>query len=328
MRFYYAPSARRLPANTEIDILVELRTADPIGQRHIVRLETHFEHRGHPVLVFPCLSSNLYELLKYTKFRGVSLDLIHKFAKQILEALAFLGERSIIHCDLKPENLLLTQPKRSSIKVIDFGSSCKSDKKMYSYIQSRFYRAPEIIIGVPYTADIDIWSLGCILCEMHTGEPLFGGADSHDQLFKITRVLGDVPSHLIARAEKADKYFDGLCLKCPSQYATADKGGFLDIPPKRPLAEILASVHERRLGERGHTREHYEAFLGFIEGMLRIAPEARVKPSAALQHPFVHSDELWPRKTRTATSSGSSRDAPDRPETATASGAAAAPGPL
>ena len=56
----------------------------------------------------------------------------------------------MIHCDLKPENILLRHPKRSAIKVIDFGSSCRSDRRMYSYIQSRFYRSPEVLLGCEY----------------------------------------------------------------------------------------------------------------------------------------------------------------------------------
>jgi dual specificity tyrosine-phosphorylation-regulated kinase 1 len=136
------------------------------------------------------LSLNLYELLKNTQFGGVSLNLIRKFAKQILKALSFLArpDVDVIHCDLKPENILLRHPKRSGVKVIDFGSSCRSNKRMYSYIQSRFYRSPEVMLGLPYSVAIDIWSLGCILSEMHTGEPLFSGSDQFDQMQKIVQV--------------------------------------------------------------------------------------------------------------------------------------------
>ena len=94
----------------------------------------------------------------------------------------------VIHCDLKPENILLRHPKKSGVKVIDFGSSCRSNKRMYSYIQSRFYRSPEVILGLPYAVSIDMWSLGCILVEMHTGEPLFSGSDQFDQMQKIVKV--------------------------------------------------------------------------------------------------------------------------------------------
>lgn len=73
------------------------------------------------------------------RFKGVSLALVRKFAKQILRGLEFLAsdEVDVIHCDLKPENILLRHPKRSAIKIIDFGSSCLSTKKTYTYIQSR-----------------------------------------------------------------------------------------------------------------------------------------------------------------------------------------------
>ena len=75
----------------------------------------------------------------------------------------------MIHCDLKPENILLRDPKRSAIKLVDFGSSCREGQTVYSYIQSRFYRSPEVLLGCSYTCAIDLWSLGCILFEMHTG---------------------------------------------------------------------------------------------------------------------------------------------------------------
>ena len=80
-----------------------------------------------------------------------------------------------MHCDLKPENIMLKQPNKSGIKVIDYGSSCMHNERIYTYIQSRFYRAPEIILGIPYTSAIDMWSFGCILAELYTGFPLFPG---------------------------------------------------------------------------------------------------------------------------------------------------------
>lgn len=177
-------------AKTEVDLLVRLVKNDRRDENGCVRLLAHFVYRSHQCLVFEMLSLNLYELLKNTQFSGVSLNLIRKFAKQILKALAFLAKPDIdiIHCDLKPENILLRHPKRSGIKIIDFGSSCRSNKRMYSYIQSRFYRSPEVMLGLPYGVEIDMWSLGCILVEMHTGEPLFSGTDQFDQMRKIVKV--------------------------------------------------------------------------------------------------------------------------------------------
>lgn len=191
-----------MQAKTEIELLTHLCEKDPDDQNNVVRLLTHFMFRNHQCLVFEMLSLNLYELLKNTQFGGVSLNLIRKFAKQILKSLTFLArpDVDIIHCDLKPENILLRHPKRSGVKVIDFGSSCRSNKRMYSYIQSRFYRSPEVMLGLPYSVAIDVWSLGCILAEMHTGEPLFSGSDQFDQMQKIVKLLGMVPAQMIERA--------------------------------------------------------------------------------------------------------------------------------
>ena len=100
---------------------------------------------------------------------------IRAIAHQTTLALATLEKYGIIHCDLKPENILLKSPDKSGIKVIDFGSSCFQDERIYTYIQSRFYRAPEIILGIPYTPAIDMWSFGCILVELFTGYPIFPG---------------------------------------------------------------------------------------------------------------------------------------------------------
>ena len=103
-------------------------------RRHVptVRLRRHFVWRSHLCLVFELLSYNLYDLLRNTNFRGVSLNLTRKFAQQLCRALLFLGtpELNIIHCDLKPENILLCNPKRSAIKIVDFGSSCQINERV------------------------------------------------------------------------------------------------------------------------------------------------------------------------------------------------------
>lgn len=107
-------------ARVELKILRILQQKDPYDQFFIVRMIGHFIWRDHLCITFELLSMNLYELLKNTDYQGVSLHLVRKFAQQILTALYFLAEIKVIHCDLKPENVLLRNPKRSAIKVIDF----------------------------------------------------------------------------------------------------------------------------------------------------------------------------------------------------------------
>lgn len=169
-------------------------------------------HKGHQCIVFERLDSTLYDVLKRTMFKGVSLKLVRKITRQLLIALDYLAHPSVnvIHCDLKPENILLVHSARSKLKIIDFGSSCLSQSQLYQYIQSRFYRSPEVLLGTPYTTAIDMWSLACIMVEMHTGKPLFGGANQHDQLRRMVNVLGMPPAHVIEHANPTYRrdYFD------------------------------------------------------------------------------------------------------------------------
>lgn len=105
------------------------------------------------------------------------------------------------------ENVLLKQRGSSLIKVIDFGSSCYSNQRVYTYIQSRFYRSPEVILGLPYGTPIDMWSFGCILAELYTGYPLFPGENEVEQLACIMEVLGRPSDNLINMASRRRLFF-------------------------------------------------------------------------------------------------------------------------
>lgn len=264
------------------------------------------------------LSYNLYELLKNTKFVGVSLNLVRKFSKQILKALEFLARKhvDIIHCDLKPENVLLKHPKRSSIKLIDFGSSCLSTERKYTYIQSRFYRSPEILLGLPYDQKIDMWSLGCLLVEMHTGEPLFGGNDQCDQMCRIVDVLGMPPLAMLESSPPTTRgtFFEKIdtslgmvpSADCdPLHVVSVDSEGKVYFILKRPSREAprqqalkdiigvtVGGPYSRRRGDEGHTEERYLEFLDFITYVpnpyltLPITPPLPIALSTPLPNPF------------------------------------------
>jgi dual specificity tyrosine-phosphorylation-regulated kinase 1 len=276
-------------AKIEIGILKDLNDKDQENRYNIVQMKHYFIWRKHLCLVFELLSYNLYDLLKYTKFKGVSLNLIRKFSQQLLLALMFLSRSDvrIIHCDLKPENILLKNHRKSAIKVIDFGSSCYVNKKMYKYIQSRFYRSPEVILGNPYNCSIDMWSLGCIMIEMHIGVPLFDGKDEHDQIRKIASILGMPPAHLIQKSPKKHKFFF---------FDTATQTYKIKLPPAatqipvRSLQEIIGVYSGgpggRRLNQPGHSAQDYLYFYDLVSRMLEYDPDKRIRPEDALNHEF------------------------------------------
>lgn len=127
-------------------------------------------------MVFELLSTNLYGEIKASNFNGLqSPAKLKPLIYQVVEGLIYLKHLSIIHCDLKPENILFKDQRKQKVKIIDFGSSCSRSEEGYSYVQSRFYRAPEVILGLPYDQQVDMWSLGCIIAEMFNGRPLFPG---------------------------------------------------------------------------------------------------------------------------------------------------------
>ncbi|EDQ92209.1 uncharacterized protein MONBRDRAFT_14418 [Monosiga brevicollis MX1] len=306
-------SAFREQARIEIELLKRVATKDPTDSYHMVRMLRWFEHKDHLCIVFELLSFNLYDLIRNTNFRGVSLNLIRKFAIQILRGLAFLSrdDISIIHCDLKPENILLRNPKRTALKLIDFGSSCYIGKTMYPYIQSRFYRSPEVLLGLPYDQAIDMWSLGCILFELHTGDPIFNGVSERDQVYKLTELLGVPPVHMLEKGRKAANFFRKL-----------GDGSYELLPTKRtylkPGSKSLSNMLNanqggpggRRMDEQGHKPDDYARFIDLLRGLLEYDPEKRLKAADALNHPFiVHADAASRRSDTAAHDAGSARAA-------------------
>ncbi|CAK9303937.1 unnamed protein product [Gordionus sp. m RMFG-2023] len=266
------------------------------GKNFIVKLKRYFTFRNHLCIVFELLSYNLYDLLKNTNFRGVSLNLTRKFAHQLCTALHFLSCPSIniIHCDLKPENILLCNPKRSSIKIVDFGSSCQIGQRIYQYIQSRFYRSPEVLLGIPYDTKIDMWSLGCILVEMHTGEPLFSGQNEIDQMFKIVEIMGTPPNYLLDKCPKTKLFFEKENDNYLPKVNIKDTENHLNVNEQNPKKKFLDDIlgvniggpEGRRKGETGHTVQDYLKFKDLICRMLAYDAETRISPLDALRHPF------------------------------------------
>ncbi|KAJ3602148.1 hypothetical protein NHX12_029907 [Muraenolepis orangiensis] len=273
-------------AQEEIRILEHLRKQDRNGSMNAVHMLENFTFRNHICMTFELLSMNLYELIKRNKFQGFSLPLVRKFAHSILQCLEALNRHRIIHCDLKPENILLKQQGRSGIKVIDFGSSCFEHQRVYTYIQSRFYRAPEVILGSRYGLPIDMWSFGCILAELLTGYPLFPGEDEGDQLACVMELLGMPPQKVLELAKRAKNFINS---KGHPRYCGANT-----LPTG---ATVLTGTRSRRGKMRGPpaSKEWSAALKGcedptfndFIKKCLDWDPLTRLTPSQALRHPWL-----------------------------------------
>lgn len=215
--------------------MMEVSVLDLLNQKldknddhHLLRLKDTFIHRQHLCLCFELLSVNLYELIKQNQFRGLSTTLVRVFAQQLLNGLTLLNKARLIHCDLKPENILLKNLESPIIKIIDFGSACDERQTVYTYIQSRFYRSPEVLLGLPYSSAIDMWSLGCIVVELFLGLPLFPGSSEYNQVSRITEMLGLPPTWMLEMGKQSGEFFEkttdefgrrGYRLKSMDQYS-------------------------------------------------------------------------------------------------------------
>ena len=242
---------------------------DPHKKYSVVNFDQSFYFRGHLCISTDLLGMNLYEFIKAHDFRGFSLKLIRRFTKQLLQTLILLQQHKVIHCDLKPENILLAHPVHSEIKVIDFGSSCFENEKVYTYIQSRFYRSPEVILGMSYGMPIDMWSVGCILAELYTGYPIFPGENEQEQLACIMEVFGPPEKHLIEKSSRKKLFFDSM----GKPRLTVSSKGRRRRPSSKDLRQVLKCDDE--------------AFLDFIVKCLRWDPTRRMNPLEANKHEFI-----------------------------------------
>lgn len=259
-------------AHTEIKILKLLTENDKNDANSIMKLKECFLFRNHICIVTELLDMNLYEALKSNNFSSLPLVVVKNIAIQILMALKYLKKMKVIHCDVKPENILFIGPGHSTVKLIDFGSSCQVSEKLFTYIQSRFYRAPEIILGLPYDCSIDMWSFGCVLAEIVVGRPLFLADTEQELLYKIVMRKGPVPEHLLSYAVKKQKFFgDPETMKHEAERDKNEK--FV------PLVELVGNDL---------------ALADLIDKCLDWDPYKRITPEAALSHPWLKNNILAP----------------------------------
>ena len=189
-------------AEKEKAVLEKLNKTDPHNRRHIIRLLFAGSHVGHTVLAFEGLALNLREVLnKFGAGVGIAVGAVRRYARQLFIALTHMAKHKVIHADIKPDNILVSADY-SVVKICDFGSAMLStdpDNDPTPYLVSRFYRAPEIILGLPYGFPCDLWAIGVTLYELFCGRVMFPGSTNNDMLRRIMTVKGQFSKKTIKR---------------------------------------------------------------------------------------------------------------------------------
>ena len=258
---------------TERDYLMELQKDGGPEKCHIIKFKESFSFRGYYCLVMELASVNVYSTISAKPFKRLPPNQFMMVAKQTAESLAFMHSKGVIHSDVKPENILFNSGRRTAVRLIDFGCSCTAGHTLYTYIQSRFYRAPEVVLECPYGPEIDVWSYGCLLCEMYTGKALFEAFDEEELIGMMISLIGMPPESMIETANRAKYYFD-------------EDG------------EPLDSLEINETSLYAKTKIPDQFLLSLIQGCLKWEPSERLTFDQIVQHDYFKHVPTAPRKSQ------------------------------
>lgn len=272
----------------ELEVLKKLNDADPEDRFHCLRLFRSFFHKQHLCLVFEPLSMNLREVLKkYGKDVGLHIKAVRSYTQQLLLGLKLLKKTGILHADIKPDNILVNESKLV-LKLCDFGSaSLISDNEITPYLVSRFYRSPEIILGIPYDFGIDMWSAACTIYELYTGRIMFSGKSNNQMLKFFMDLKGKFPNKVIRRGAFKEQHFDS---NCNFLYHEIDKVTEREKIVVMSMVKASRDLQSELVAGQALPPDQLRKVTqlkDFLEKALSIDPAKRISLNNSLTHPFI-----------------------------------------
>uniref|UniRef100_A0A3Q2UPP4 Homeodomain-interacting protein kinase 2-like n=1 Tax=Fundulus heteroclitus TaxID=8078 RepID=A0A3Q2UPP4_FUNHE len=261
----------------EIKALKAMRKLDA-DKNNLIKFYEGFNYKGHTCLVFEYLNESLFDFFVHRKLFPLHVSEIRVIAQQLLVALDALKSIGLVHCDIKPDNIMLVNHESQpfKVKLIDFGNAMKtSTLEMVKRIQALGYRAPEVVLGLPLDEAVDTWSLGCVLAlfirvitQLHglpEDEVLRRGSNV-DTFFTLTEDSG-----WTLNTKKEYKRLTGNAVleeKCVDKYIKS----FDDLPKLYPGLDDPVEAKDT------------QAFMSLLKRMLHVNPAKRITPRQALGH--------------------------------------------
>ncbi|KAK5866405.1 hypothetical protein PBY51_020599 [Eleginops maclovinus] len=278
----------------EIKILQKLQALDA-DECGLVKWYGSFYHEKYICLEFEILDLSLYEYTLQRQHNALSIAEIRPVLRQLTTALLHLKALEIIHADLKPENIMVVNRFKHplQVKLIDFGLARHvSEAIPGTTVQSLWYRAPEVILGMDFSEQIDMWSLGAVVAEIAAGFGLFPADHEYDALKLIVDLVGQPPDFLLNCGQKSSFYFNieeshnqqTWRLKTPWEI-TAQTGHHFRGNPffyLTSLDDLVEVIPYRTLAKR----EELLNFVDLLKKMLVPDKYGRIIPLKVLEHPF------------------------------------------
>ena len=238
----------------------ELKMLQKLHHPNVVDFQEAYKRKGNLYLVFEFVDKNLLELLQEHP-QGLDPTLIRHLIYQLCKAIKYMHDQNIIHRDVKPENLLITD--KMELKLCDFGfsrlisGSCT--EKLTDYVATRWYRAPELLLTQgEYGKEVDYWAIGCIMGELVDGNPLFPGENEIDQIYCIQKVLGNLTE------EQTDMFYNNPLFN----------------------GKNLLNVNKPETLQRRYMGKLNKIDISFMKGLLELDPKKRLNGNTVFSHPY------------------------------------------
>lgn len=269
---------------------------DHPGKNHIICPLSTFEQDRHVCMVLPLLYRSLFEGISCSQSLIGHLGTIRLIMEQVFQALDFIHLNGIIHCDLKPDNILFSNEDFQTIKIIDFGSAMTGQGEIGQYIQSRFYRSPEVILGLPFNEKIDIWSAGCIAVELYLDFAIFACESDIDCIHSMLVLLGPIPAQILQVSQFWRKFFDlnpsGYVPKMNPVDVLLTRNSYCSIYQEigaLPLDQLIMNHNPIQSEEE---LKLVRSFSHFVHCLLNYDVNSRLSAFQALHHPFLTGETL------------------------------------
>eukprot|EP01130_Rhizamoeba_saxonica_P016528 TRINITY_DN765_c0_g1_i4.p1 TRINITY_DN765_c0_g1~~TRINITY_DN765_c0_g1_i4.p1 ORF type:complete len:607 (+),score=146.19 TRINITY_DN765_c0_g1_i4:183-2003(+) len=282
----------------EVKILELLTETDQDDNYNCIRLLDNFVDRDHLALVFESMDCNLRQFIKKHGYNvGLGIKAVRVYSYKLAMALVHLKKNNIIHADIKPDNILLEG--KANIKLGDLGSAYEADEAIEPtpLLVSRYYRAPEIILGYDYKFPLDTWSYGCCIYEIATGKIMHKSKDINHHLQMILECCGPISKKMIQHGFFSQEHFnyDFNFLQRVKDLSAPDgerlKVTKIDEPTRDLKEEIINSF-----SAKGKKQIYVKLFADLLCKCITSDPDKRITPEDILLHPLFNDNIIVKNK--------------------------------